>query len=115
MAEIQSASRKADPDRDVRVGDDAVAAGDGEHVYVLGEHDHTAGEIVFSGQSLAEFYEVAPRSRVVWITRHQDLDRVSYPVDTYDDVVAAVRAGVVVALPFPARGLQPLVDAEGDN
>jgi hypothetical protein len=115
MAQTQPASREPVPDRAPRVGDDAVDERTDREVYVVGRPRDRAGEVYHEGASVDERYDVEEDRAVVSVVSHRSLRRCRVPIDSYDDVVAAIAAGVVVPTPVPVSLVAPLVDGEADN
>ncbi|MFC6875432.1 hypothetical protein [Halobellus marinus] len=109
MGATETDTRQPVPDREPEPGDDAADTRNDRRMYVVAEHDRTAGEIFARGDSLAEHLDVDPQRRVVWVVFHEDLTRCDRHVDTHADVRDAIDAGVVMPTPFPVSLVAPLV------
>lgn len=114
MARTQPASREPAADREPTVGDDAVDERTDRKVYVVGRPRRPAGEVYHEGVSVAERYDVEADRAVVSVVSHRALRRCRVPIETYDDVVAAIASAVVVPTPVPVSLVAPFVE-EGDD
>lgn len=115
MGATDTPSREPVADREPVVGDDAVDERTDRKVYVVGRPQLPAAEVYHEGASVAERYDVDAERDVVSVVSHRSLRRCRVPIDSYDDVVAAIAAGVVVPTPVPVSLVAPLVDGERGN
>lgn len=115
MGATDTRSREPVADRKPVVGDDALDERTDRKVYVVGRPRDRAADVYHEGVSVAERYDVEDDRAVVSVVSHRALRQCRVPIDSYDDVVGAIAAGVVVPTPVPVSLVAPLVDAEGDD
>jgi len=114
MGATDTDTRQPAPDREPEAGDHATDTRNGRRIYVVGEHDHTAGKIYSRGVNLAEHLDVDPQRRVVWGVFHEDLLRSDRELDTHRDVLDAIGEGVLLPTPYPVSLVAPLVERDGE-
>lgn len=108
MGATEQPSVEADPDREPTRGEDAVDTRHGARMHVLREHPQPAGEIQAMGETIAGRMDVAEDRACVWVVFHEDLAACSREIETHQDVIDAMKAGVVVPVPRPVSLTAPL-------